>query len=157
MTKTRVIAALVMAPVAIAAILLLPTQWLVALVALVFLIGMWEWFKPVSYTHLDVYKRQQLTYDEVLTRDLQVMDTAAFALCRDSDVPLRIYDPVSYTHLDVYKRQRRRHPCRAAVRPCRGRRCAGRQGRRSEFRLRARRRVHRRRRCQGSALSLIHI
>lgn len=45
MTKTRVIAALVMAPVAIAAILLLPTQWLVALVALVFLIGMWEWFK----------------------------------------------------------------------------------------------------------------
>ena len=45
MTKTRVIAALVMAPVAIAAILLLPTQWLVALVALVFLVGMWEWFK----------------------------------------------------------------------------------------------------------------
>ena len=45
MTKTRVIAALVMAPVAIAAILLLPTQWLVALVALVFLIGMWEWSK----------------------------------------------------------------------------------------------------------------
>ena len=45
MTKTRVIAALVMAPVAIAAILLLPTQWLVALVALVFLIGMWVWFK----------------------------------------------------------------------------------------------------------------
>jgi uridylate kinase len=33
-----------------------------------------------------------LTYDEVLSRDLQVMDTAAFALCRDSDVPLRIYD-----------------------------------------------------------------
>ena len=48
MTKTRVIAALVMAPVAIAAILLLPTQWLVALVALVFLIGMWEWFKPAE-------------------------------------------------------------------------------------------------------------
>ena len=45
MTKTRVIAALVMAPVAIAAILLLPTQWLVALVALVFLVGLWEWFK----------------------------------------------------------------------------------------------------------------
>ena len=45
MTKTRVIAALVMAPIAIAAILLLPTQWLVALVALVFLIGLWEWFK----------------------------------------------------------------------------------------------------------------
>ena len=45
MTKTRIIAALVMAPVAIAAILLLPTPWLAALVALVFLVGLWEWFK----------------------------------------------------------------------------------------------------------------
>lgn len=45
MTSTRIIAALVMAPLAIAAILLLPTPWLVALVALVFLMGMWEWFK----------------------------------------------------------------------------------------------------------------
>ena len=40
----------------------------------------------------DAKRYDQLTYDEVLTRDLQVMDTAAFALCRDSDVPLRIYD-----------------------------------------------------------------
>ena len=37
MTRTRIIAALVMAPVAIAAILFLPTQWLSAVVALVFL------------------------------------------------------------------------------------------------------------------------
>jgi len=44
MTQTRVIAALIMAPIAIAAILLLPTPWLVALVALIFLIGLWEWF-----------------------------------------------------------------------------------------------------------------
>jgi uridylate kinase len=33
-----------------------------------------------------------LTYDEVIARDLQVMDTAAFALCRDSALPLRIFD-----------------------------------------------------------------
>ena len=33
-----------------------------------------------------------LTYDEVLSRNLQVMDTAAFALCRDQNVPIRIYD-----------------------------------------------------------------
>lgn len=45
MTRTRTITALVMAPVAIAAILLLQTPWLVALVALLFLMGMWEWFK----------------------------------------------------------------------------------------------------------------
>ena len=35
---------------------------------------------------------EKLTYDEVLARDLQVMDTAAFALCRENDIPLRIYD-----------------------------------------------------------------
>lgn len=34
----------------------------------------------------------QLSYDEVLARNLQVMDTAAFALARDSDLPLRIFD-----------------------------------------------------------------
>jgi uridylate kinase len=33
-----------------------------------------------------------LSYDEVIARNLQVMDTAAFALCRDNRVPLRIYD-----------------------------------------------------------------
>ena len=48
MTRTRIIAALAMAPVAIAAILLLPTPWLIALVALLFLMGMWEWFKLVE-------------------------------------------------------------------------------------------------------------
>jgi len=33
-----------------------------------------------------------LTYDEVISRNLQVMDTAAFALCRDSSLPLRIFN-----------------------------------------------------------------
>lgn len=45
MTRTRVIAALVMAPAAIAAILLLPTPWLAAVAALVMLAGLWEWLK----------------------------------------------------------------------------------------------------------------
>ena len=35
---------------------------------------------------------EYLSYDEVIARNLQVMDTAAFALCRDNGVPLRIYD-----------------------------------------------------------------
>ena len=42
--------------------------------------------------HQDAVKYDKLSYDEVIARDLQVMDTAAFALCRDSDLPLRIYD-----------------------------------------------------------------
>src|SRR5690606_33804986 len=45
MTRTRVIAALVMAPTAIAAILLLPTPWLAAVAALAMLTGLWEWLK----------------------------------------------------------------------------------------------------------------
>lgn len=44
MTRTRLIAALVMAPVAIAAILLLPTPWMTAAAAILFLAGLWEWF-----------------------------------------------------------------------------------------------------------------
>ena len=42
--------------------------------------------------HADATRYERLTYDEVLARDLQVMDTAAFALCRDSELPLRIID-----------------------------------------------------------------
>ncbi|MBB1089380.1 phosphatidate cytidylyltransferase [Lysobacter sp. SG-8] len=44
MTRTRLLAALVMAPLAIAAILFLPTPWFMALAAVVFLAGLWEWF-----------------------------------------------------------------------------------------------------------------
>ena len=42
--------------------------------------------------HADATRYERLTYEEVLSRDLQVMDTAAFALCRDSEMPLRIFD-----------------------------------------------------------------
>ena len=42
--------------------------------------------------HPDAVRFDTLTYDEVLQRDLQVMDTAAFALARDSKLPLRIFD-----------------------------------------------------------------
>ena len=33
-----------------------------------------------------------LSYEEVIQRNLQVMDTSAIALCRDHRIPLRIYD-----------------------------------------------------------------
>ena len=35
---------------------------------------------------------ESLSYDDVIQRNLQVMDTSAIALCRDHKVPLRIYD-----------------------------------------------------------------
>jgi uridylate kinase len=35
---------------------------------------------------------EHLTYDEVIQRNLQVMDTSAIALARDNRIPLRIYD-----------------------------------------------------------------
>ncbi len=45
MTRTRVLAALVMAPLAIAAVLLLSTPWMAALSAAAFLIALWEWLR----------------------------------------------------------------------------------------------------------------
>jgi uridylate kinase len=35
---------------------------------------------------------ERLSYDQVIERKLQVMDTTAIALCRDHGLPLRIYD-----------------------------------------------------------------
>ena len=52
--------------------------------------------KPVSYTHLDVYKRQGY----IPTRKPENQESLKDA---SSVEPLSI--PVSYTHLDVYKRQ----------------------------------------------------
>ena len=40
----------------------------------------------------DAHRYDQVSYDEVIARNLLVMDTAAIALCRDHDMPLRIYD-----------------------------------------------------------------
>ena len=51
--------------------------------------------KPVSYTHLDVYKRQ----------DLFAAGGARVAFGQKRHTPRR--RPVSYTHLAVYKRQAR--------------------------------------------------
>ncbi|GAA4866541.1 UMP kinase [Luteimonas vadosa] len=42
--------------------------------------------------HADAVRFERLSYDDVINRDLKVMDTAAFALCRDSELPLRIFD-----------------------------------------------------------------
>ncbi len=35
---------------------------------------------------------EHVSYEEVIQRDLKVMDTAAIALCRDYGMPMRIYD-----------------------------------------------------------------
>ncbi|KRG77382.1 uridylate kinase [Stenotrophomonas ginsengisoli] len=42
--------------------------------------------------HADAVRFDSLTYDDVIGRGLEVMDTAAFALARDSDLPLRVFD-----------------------------------------------------------------
>ena len=45
MTKTRLLAALIMAPIAILGVLFVPTPILAALSAVVFLAALWEWLK----------------------------------------------------------------------------------------------------------------
>ncbi len=42
--------------------------------------------------HADAVRFDTLDYDEIIARDLQVMDTAAFALARDAELPMRIFD-----------------------------------------------------------------
>ncbi len=42
--------------------------------------------------HADAVRFDTLDYDQIISRDLQVMDTAAFALCRDAELPMRIFD-----------------------------------------------------------------
>ena len=34
----------------------------------------------------------EVTYQEVLEKDLKVMDTAAISLCRDNGIPIAIFD-----------------------------------------------------------------
>ncbi len=41
---------------------------------------------------LSAKRYEHLTYDAVIERKLAVMDTAAIALCRDQNLPMRIYD-----------------------------------------------------------------
>ena len=63
-------------------------------------------FDPVSYTHLDVYKRQvRLHHGPQRTQKR----TVAVFVQRHGHAPAGEHGrsaPVSYTHLDVYKRQR---------------------------------------------------
>ena len=40
----------------------------------------------------DAVKFDSITYDEVLTKNLKVMDAAAIALCRDNKMPIMIFD-----------------------------------------------------------------
>jgi uridylate kinase len=40
----------------------------------------------------DAQKFDSLTYDEVLDRKLGVMDLTAICLCRDHDMPVRVFD-----------------------------------------------------------------
>ena len=54
-------------------------------------------YKAVSYTHLDVYKRQQQTGDSYTKKGEDFWDN--YPSSYNSTIS------VSYTHLDVYKRQ----------------------------------------------------
>lgn len=42
-------------------------------------------------TNPDAKKYDEVSYDEVLEKDLKVMDGAAIALCRDGNLPLQVY------------------------------------------------------------------
>ena len=60
---------------------------------------------PVSYTHLDVYKRQKLR------RAQKLVGRRKKGSNRRGRALLNVQRAVSYTHLDVYKRQGFRGRC----------------------------------------------
>jgi uridylate kinase len=43
-------------------------------------------------THPDAVRYEELSYDEVLQRNLRVMDQTAVALCRENDLPIIVFD-----------------------------------------------------------------
>ena len=63
--------------------------------------------KAVSYTHLDVYKRQVLHNQTFLRLAPQLVhgETVNFRIRLASGKFVTADDAVSYTHLEVYKRQ----------------------------------------------------
>ena len=60
---------------------------------------------PVSYTHLDVYKRQDHAVASLLHPSVELIPVTGETE-HEAVVPIGGLGPVSYTHLDVYKRQR---------------------------------------------------
>ena len=40
----------------------------------------------------DAVRYTRLSYDDALKQDLKVMDSAAFALCRDNKMPIIVFD-----------------------------------------------------------------
>ena len=59
-----------------------------------------KWAITVSYTHLDVYKRQLDNYfDFATTKNIQLN------IDYGKERPRAYFEAVSYTHLDVYTRQ----------------------------------------------------
>lgn len=42
--------------------------------------------------HDDAVKYEQVSYDEALAKELRVMDMTAFAMCRDNDMPIVVFD-----------------------------------------------------------------
>ena len=47
---------------------------------------------PVKNPNAELY--QDITFDEVIKRDLKVMDATAFALCRDQKLPIKVFSIV---------------------------------------------------------------
>ena len=65
--------------------------------------------RAVSYTHLDVYKRQSIDSATLMNKGLEVIEAKWLFDMPMDKIKVAVHPqsivPVSYTHLDVYKRQ----------------------------------------------------
>ena len=105
MTRTRLLAAAVMAPIAIAAVLLLPTPWMVALGAVLFLAGLWEWFNLAEID--DTLARTMLLVanlllmDKISPSDVQPILYRFANMDRDNSGVLTQRDVVQHAELEA--------------------------------------------------------
>jgi uridylate kinase len=50
--------------------------------------------------HSDAVRFDSISYQEVITRGLRVMDTAAIALCMENHIPIQVFDFTTEQHLE---------------------------------------------------------
>jgi uridylate kinase len=59
---------------------------------------------PVQYPEAEKY--DQITYSEVLAKELQVMDMTAIALCRENKIPIRIFNMFDHSLKEAIMNER---------------------------------------------------
>jgi len=50
--------------------------------------------------HIDAYKFDYISYDDIIRKDLKVIDTSAISLCKNKNIPIVVFDFASNTSIE---------------------------------------------------------